>query len=181
MRNRPAALLLLITICWSGLNIAIAQGPNEIQTHGKVCANPARPCSAGGVFSDSDLSFALPAKVEWQRNYYSANFYAIVLKSKAVVSDETPDTDNCKQSFFPADERRAAQSLFPARKVFASEFGCYLVRIVYTNINYKYNFLAVYAGESPAQAQIALREVKATGKFPGANVRKMQVVFQNGD
>ena len=71
--------------------------------------------------------------------------------------------------------------LFPARKVFRSEFGCYVPRIAYTNTNFRSNFVAVYAGETQAEAMRTLAQVKAMGQFEGANVRRMQVVFQNGD
>ena len=36
-------------------------------------------------------------------------------------------------------------------------------------------FLAVYGGDTAAEAKKALAEVKASGRFPAANVRKMQV------
>jgi hypothetical protein len=37
-----------------------------------------------------------------------------------------------------------------------------------------YGFLAVYAGLTMKEAKAWLSEVKATGRFPGANIRKMQ-------
>ena len=50
----------------------------------------------------------------------------------------------------------------------------------YNNINAEYNFLAVYAGETSGEAKQVLRQVKATGSFNDANIRKMQVVVDNG-
>ncbi len=173
--------IALIVVCCFALKGAGVQGPNEIQTHGKVCGNPVRPCPAGRIFSDADLSFVLPSKLVWQRNYYSATFYAVILKSKTAVEDEGPDTDNCKRGFFSESERRGVQSLFPTRKVFASEYGCYLPKIVYTNTKAEYNFLAVYAGVTASGANAVLTQVKASGQFPRANIRKMRVVFSNGD
>jgi hypothetical protein len=38
-------------------------------------------------------------------------------------------------------------------------------------------FLAVYAGETASQAEDLLARVKATGRFFGANVRRMQAVI----
>lgn len=74
-----------------------------------------------------------------------------------------------------------AQSMFLKPKGFASHFGCGHLTVGYTNVNYNYNFLAVYAGETQAAANAFLARVKAEGKFPGANVRKMQVVIDYGD
>jgi hypothetical protein len=172
-------LLVMMTVC-AFVSVG-AQGPNEIQTHGRVCSDPARPCANGGIFSENDLSFTLPRKVEWQKNYYSESFYAIILKSKPAVVDEDVDSANCRKGFFPETERKRVQMLFPSRKVFRSEFGCYMPKIAYTNTNFKYNFVAVYAGETQAEAMRTLAQVKAMGQFEGANVRRMQVVFQNGD
>jgi hypothetical protein len=159
----------------------VAQGPNEIQTHLKVCPNPSRPCLREHIFSDNDLTFGLPANLVWQRNYYSESFYAIILKSRPAVIDEDPNSDNCKRGFFPESERRGVQALFPARKVFSSEFGCHMALIAYTNVNFKYNFIAVYAGETQTEAASVLTQVKATGQFQEANIRKMQVVLGYGD
>jgi hypothetical protein len=181
VRRGLFSMIVLIIICWFGLVRADVQGPNEIQTHGRVCSNPARPCANDGIFSENDLSFMLPGKVEWQKNYYSASFYAIILKSRPTVIDDDVDSANCSKGFFPESERKRVQALFPSRKVFRSEFGCYLPKIAYTNTNFKYNFVAVYAGETQAEAMRALAQIKAMGQFQGANVRRMQVVFQNGD
>jgi hypothetical protein len=46
--------------------------------------------------------------------------------------------------------------------------------ISYTNVNDKFGFLAVYAGPTMKEAKARLAEVKGTGRFPGANIRKMQ-------
>jgi hypothetical protein len=47
----------------------------------------------------------------------------------------------------------------------------------YNNVNQQYNFLAIYAGGSFAEAKRLLKTVK--GDFTGANIRKMQVVVDN--
>ena len=75
----------------------------------------------------------------------------------------------------PEKERLAAQALFPAHKVFASrcsEPG----DLSYTNTNQN-RFMAVYAGMTSADANRMLTAVKATGKFPGANIRRMRAVM----
>lgn len=46
--------------------------------------------------------------------------------------------------------------------------------ISYTNVNDKFGFLAVYAGRTLQEAKARLAEVKSTGKYAGANIRKMQ-------
>jgi hypothetical protein len=49
--------------------------------------------------------------------------------------------------------------------------------ISYTNVNPKVGLIAVYAGASLEQAQELLAAVKQTGRFPGANPRRMQAVL----
>jgi hypothetical protein len=68
--------------------------------------------------------------------------------------------------------------LFKDNKVFAlkcSDAG----DLYYTNIANDVNFIAVYAGKTLAEANNFLKTVKATGKFKGANARKMQA-YVNG-
>ena len=80
----------------------------------------------------------------------------------------------------PEPERLEAQSLFPARKVFVHQHLCqgFADGVTYTKVNQKTGFMAVYAGETEAQARQVLAEVKAKadGRFKGANLRRMQVV-----
>ncbi|HXJ07874.1 MAG TPA: hypothetical protein VNH12_00070 [Burkholderiales bacterium] len=49
--------------------------------------------------------------------------------------------------------------------------------VTYSNVNPKVRFLAVYAAQDRAAAEAFLAEVKASGRFPGANLRRMQAVF----
>ena len=75
------------------------------------------------------------------------------------------------------EERLQAQQLFPKAKVFSMRFSCdddVEENLTYTNVNDKFGFLAVYAGLTMKEAKARLAEAKATGKFPGANIRKMQ-------
>jgi hypothetical protein len=76
-------------------------------------------------------------------------------------------------------ERLAAQALFTGRKVFATRWECdgdAENNVTYSGVDARLAFLAVYAGESRAQADSALARVRATGRFPGANLRRVQVV-----
>jgi endonuclease V-like protein UPF0215 family len=66
--------------------------------------------------------------------------------------------------------------LFPDRKVFSSR--CVDVEnLFYTNVNPKSRMMAVYAGLTLAEAKRVLADVRATGKFPGANIRQMRTGF----
>jgi hypothetical protein len=154
---------------------------HEIQTQGRVCANPSSPCQSQYKFATNQLSFNLPMKLVWQNNYYSAPFYAIILKSIRAVVDGGPDTQRCLKGIVSETERQRVQAMFPTQKVIASTFGCYLTPVWYTSTRTDYNFLAVYAGETQAEAVGFLAKVKATGQFPCANIRKMQVVLGYGD
>lgn len=77
-------------------------------------------------------------------------------------------------------ERWTAQTLFPRAKVFAQRFECggdVENAVTYTGVDARYAFLAVYAGDTRARADSALARVRATGRFPGANLRWMQAVL----
>jgi hypothetical protein len=84
-------------------------------------------------------------------------------------------------SHISEDERLSAQRLFPDHKVFASRYDCpgedSFIYIDDSRNEYslEYNFMAVYAGQTKAEATKMLERVKATGRFPGANIRKMHI------
>ena len=146
-----------------------------------VCPFPDTPCSPPSYkFASYDLSFNLPKQLKWQTAHNSNHFYAIILKSvKAIHPDlGNPNDETECGGYFSEKKRLKVQARFPSRKVFASRHGCSMVW--YNNVNGQYNFLAVYAGKTFGEAQKVLRKVKATGIFPGANIRKMQVVVDNG-
>lgn len=133
-------------------------------TQGKVHPDPGASCQD---FKSYHLCFDLPNDGIARREYFSEPFYAIILKT----------TEPCSIS---EKERLQVQKLFPRSKVFSVRFGCIddieeFIR--YTNVNDKFGFLAVHAGATANEANTRLSEVKATGKFPGANIRKMQAVF----
>ena len=136
---------------------------------GAVCGDPTVRCPAGDlVFQPYDLPFRIPRRaVIWE----TEQFYAVVLKSVR-VSDEFGDCEK----FVPEDERLAAQALFPGSKVFGNRCpepgGLY-----YTNTDPRARFIAVYAGRTRAEAERLLARVRATGKYPGANLRRMRAGF----
>ena len=131
-----------------------------------VCGNPNVTCPSEATFESYDLPFRVPKNaVIWETEL----FYAVILKSATA-----PD-DSC-DNYIPEPERLAAQTLFTDRKVFTSrcaEPG----HLYYTNTSPKAHFMAVYAGTTLAEANRVLAAVKATGKFPGANVRRMRAGF----
>jgi hypothetical protein len=90
----------------------------------------------------------------------------VILKSVPVPKD------NC-DTFISEPDRLAAQLHFPNNKVFTSRCAD-PGTISYTNINPRTHFMAVYAGLTQAQANRMLVTVQATGKFPGAYVRRIR-------
>ena len=129
-----------------------------------VCADPAKPCAG---FKPHDLSFALPRDSVPRAEVRSAPFFAVILVSGAP----------CRLT---ERERAEAQALFPESKVFSARFECdgdVENNVTYTNVDPKAGFLAVHAGSDRAAADAMLARVKGTGRFPGANVRRMEAVF----
>ena len=140
---------------------------NRVLTHGEVCPDPKNPCLDMGSFHDNELSFKLKSKYAFDRGHdRSLPFYALILKSGEL----------CK---IPEEERLAIQAQFPSRKVFLHRLHCegFSDKATYTNVNRKVGFIAVYAGKTEAEAKEFLAEVK--GKFPDANLRRMQVNLIN--
>jgi hypothetical protein len=128
-----------------------------------VCPDPAHPCPG---FKPNDLSFPLPKDGVARDELRSAPFFAVILRTlvPCAVSEA---------------ERGEIQKVFPGNKVFATRFQCdgdVESNVSYSGVDPKHGFLAVYAGDSQPAARAFLAEVKRTGKFPGANLRKMQVM-----
>ena len=144
---------------------AFAQKRRPLVKHLSVCGNPNVTCTSEATFEPYDLPFRMPAKTVI---YDTELFYAVIMRSVRIPPDSC---DN----FIPEPERLAAQILFTDHKVFTSrctEPG----RLSYSNTSSKTNFMAVYAG-TLAEANRMLTAVKATGKFPGANLRRMRAVM----
>ena len=131
-----------------------------------ICGNPRIACKTSVTFGAHDLPFRVPANaVIWDTD----PFYAVILKSM-------PADDASCDLFIPETERLAAQALFPDHKVFSSrcvEPG----ELFYTNVGDNQRMMAVFAGPTLAEAKRVLAKVKATGKFPGANIRRMRTGF----
>ncbi|MEK6283402.1 MAG: hypothetical protein AABN95_23865 [Acidobacteriota bacterium] len=133
---------------------------------GSICGNPQITCKTTATFNPNDLPFRVPQN---SVIFDTELFYAIVLKSV------TTTEDNCNV-FVAETERLKTQALFPDRKVFASR--CVdIENLFYTSVDPKYRIMAVYGGTTLPEAKRVLGTVKATGKFPGAYIRRMRTGF----
>ena len=138
---------------------------------GAVCGNPQVACKTSIQFEPNDLPFRVP---ERSVIVDTDLFYAIILKSVRTKEEDC-------EAFIPEAERLAAQALFPDHKVFTSRCadpgmpGSSM--LFYTNVNPNSRIMAVYGGTTLAEAKRMLETVKATGKFPGANLRRMRTGF----
>jgi hypothetical protein len=142
-----------------------AQTRHKPVKHPAVCGNPNFTCPTAFAFEAYDLPFRMPRNAVI---YDTDLFYAVILKSVPSPAD------NC-DNYLPEPDRLAAQVLFPNNKVFTSrcvEPG----RVSYSNTSAKAQFMGVYAGMTLAEANNLLVKVKAAGKFPGANVRRMRAM-----
>src|SRR5207253_6119629 len=156
--RRRVALFIITTVV---LAASLVAGTNAQQRRGGrsrqivICGDPTARCPVNSDwFQPYDLQFQLPERVGIVE---TQPFYAVILKS---LSDA-----NCNANF-SEEERQEAQRLFPHRKVFASKCG-EPGAVYYTNIARDHQIMAVYAGETMAEAQRVLNEVKATGRFNG--------------
>ena len=150
---------LLVVLCALALT-----GAALADTTGKIHPPTSPACAA---FKPHELCFETPKDEIARAEYRSEPFYAVMLKT----------AERCS---IAEKERLEIQALFPRNKVFSNSFQCgedSEENINYTNVAEKVGFLAVYAGPTPADAAKLMLEVQATGRFAGANVRKMQAVL----
>jgi hypothetical protein len=171
MRMNKQSIVRQLTICVvaaavMGTTFAAAQTRRKPAKHPTVCGNPNVTCGGEITFHPNDLPMRVPrGAVIFDSDF----FYAVILRS-------VPSPEESCDNFIPEPERLAAQTLFPNNKVFTSrcaEPG----QISYSNTNPKAQFMAVYAGMTLAEANSMRARVKATGKFPGANIRRMRSVL----
>ncbi len=134
----------------------------RVVTQGKVCPDPDRPCDG---FKPNELSFAIATPFAFDRGRdRSQPFFAFILKSAALCDNND-------------SERVEAQKRFPNAKVFLHRHMCddFGDRVTYSNVNEKSGFVAVYAGETEAEARQVLARATATG-YPGSNLRRMEAI-----
>ena len=164
MRNPLVSMALLLLL--SSALIAQSHAKVKRASAAAICGNPNVTCKTSVTFQPYDLPFRVPANAVILDTEL---FYVVLLKS-------VPAKDESCDVFIPETERLAAQALFPDHKVFASrcvEPG----ELFYTNVSENQRMMAVYAGPTLAQAKRVLAAVKATGKFPGANMRRIRTGF----
>lgn len=146
---------LLCSLGFASAHVASAD------TQGKVQPDPRKSCTGA---KPHELCFAKPNDGVARAEYLSMPFYAVMLKTAPRCSiGET--------------ERVQVQALFPRSKVFSERFECddnIEENISYTNVDPAFSFLAVHAGATLKEAKNRLAAVKATRRFPGATIRKMQ-------
>ncbi len=131
-----------------------------------VCPDPTVRCRTSVEFMPHHLPFQVPPDAVI---FETEKFYAVILKS---ARDKTQDCTG----FVEEPERLEAQKLFPHNKVFASR--CYdPEELYYEGIDPEVMFMAVYAGRTRAEGQAMLARVKATGKFPGAYLKRTGTGF----
>ena len=174
MRRLRRASRVAIAVCAVAVVVGVAAAPSRAQRgtkrgkrpqYGRICPDPAARCPSEVTFEPNDLPFRLPKNAVV---FDSEEFYAVILKSVRAPSDEDCET------FVPEVERTEVQKLFPRRKVFSSRCE-QPVSVYYTNLAPRARVMAVYGGATRAEAARTLAEVRATGKFPGAFLRRMSV------
>lgn len=165
---KKSTLFFALTCALAVCSCAFTVGAQRRRGDATVCGDPVARCVTVATFEVYDLPFRLRRNVAiWE----SESFYAVVLKSVS-VGDEWGECER----FIPEGDRLEAQKLFPRHKVFASRCG-EPGSLYYTGVNPKQRFMAVYAGRTRADADAVLARVKAAGKYPGANVRRLRAGF----
>jgi hypothetical protein len=150
--------MAVVIVCLASVALSADDAPL-----GKLHPDPGVPDAR---FKPHQMPFELPNDGVARAEFSSERFYAVLLQSPppCTVTEE---------------QRLAIQAQFPGRKVFATRFDCGDEEelVTYTNVRAGVGFIAVFAGRTPAEAKSLLAEIKKSGKFPGANIRRMQVVL----
>jgi hypothetical protein len=157
----------LLAACLSPFGAGAAQRGKHIPKRpAAICPDPTVRCRTSVPFEPHQLPFVVPPNAAI---FETEKFYAVILKS---APDKTQDCT----AFVPEPERLEAQKLFPRQKVFASR--CFEPdELYYEGIESEVMFMAVYAGRTRAEADATLAKVKATGKFPGAYLKRTSTGF----
>ncbi len=164
--NFALLLLVISAFCVVFPFAANAQHRKSKIQLGKVCGNPQIKCRTGSFeFGKHELGYEVPRGGNVISD--SEPFYAVILKTVKLQNDV-----NCENAISES-ERLEIQKVFPRNKVFAlkcSDAG----DVFYTNVAENINFIAVFAGRTMTEAKIFLKTIRTTGKYKGANLRKMQ-------
>jgi len=173
MKQNAPLEFIIAGILMTAINTA-AQSHRPVRHGGTICGNPKVSCKTSVTFQSNDLPFQVDKNMVIVD---TVPFYAVILKSAAVKDD------NC-DVFIPESDRLAAQALFPDNKVFSSrcidpenlfyeEVGTRKPRM----LSETHRIMAVYAGKTLVEAKKMLEAVKVTGKYPGANIRRLRTGF----
>jgi hypothetical protein len=168
IRRTLTVIAIVISAGASATSFVHAQSHAKVKraSAAAICGNPKVPCKTSITFQPYNLPFRVPANAVILD---TEPFYVVILKS-------VPASNDSCEVFVSETERLAAQALFPDHKVFTSrcaEPG----DLFYTNVNDNQRMMAVYGGTTLAEARRVLAAVKATGKYRGANLRRMRTGF----
>jgi hypothetical protein len=173
MKTIAFLTLIVVAAFVSSTDIA-AQSHRLVRHGGEICGNPKISCKTSATFAANDLPFQVGKNMVIVD---TVPFYAVILKSMA-AGDDSCDV------FIPEADRLAAQELFPENKVFSSRCtdpeNLFYADVTSRNPRYfsqTHRIMAVYAGKTLVEAKKMLAAVKTTGKFPGANIRRMRTGF----
>jgi hypothetical protein len=147
-----------------------------------VCADPAKPCNhKEKIFDDWELPFKMPAKIQPNKPYKSAAFYAVILKTYEMGDD----CDGGEYIEAVETERKELQTNHSERKVFAG-FQCPNMAAVDYDFEGKWSedkesvaigiFLAIYAGTTKAEAENLLSKLKT--EYPDAAIKQMTASYE---
>ena len=127
-----------------------------------VCGRLGLDCAKTAIhtFAAHELPFN-PQVREKHESLDSLPFYAVILETQPAspgAGDPTLGVTTTRPcgGFFPEVDRLDAQQHFGAKRVFASRHGCTESRIVYVGIAPTENILAVFAGDTEADARAVL-------------------------
>ena len=165
MKTSSLSLLVLLTILGTHAATPASQKSAK-RPRGSICGNPKLPCKTSATFQPNDLPFRVP---ENSVIYDTELFYAVILKSM-------PAKDDSCEIFISEDERLQAQTMFPENKVFSSR--CVdIENLAYFGVKPDIRILAIYAGPTISDARRMLAQVKATGKYDDATIRRLRTGF----
>lgn len=166
---KVSCLSLVALLAMLGMSVATPVSQNSAKRpRGSICGNPKLPCKTSATFQPYDLPFRVP---ENSVIFDTELFYAVVLKSARAKNDDC-------NVFISEEERLKAQASFPENKVFSSRcvdienLGYWI-----NGVSHEIRILAVYAGPSLADARRMLAQVKASGNFNDATIRRMRTGF----
>ena len=166
--------LLSIVLAFPTFLGAMAQAQEQVA----VCPDPAKPCtSAAKTFAPYELTFQLPDKLEPNKDYKTRPFQAVILKTFPKFKPGGDECDGGEFSTKIEKQRAQLQKLFPDRKVFAAHQCPDMGAVLYEVKGKPYNqfFIAVYGGETQAEAKQVIVQIR--GKLSRPTIKEMQAVY----